>query len=59
MTSDGTSYELVVLSDPTGRTEAIDPRIDVNPFRTEESECYGLEVLTDEKSEEEESTKKD
>ena len=56
---DGTSYELVVLSDPTGRTEAIDPRIDVNPFRTEESECYELQVLTDERSEEKESTIKD
>ncbi len=41
---DGSSYELLVLNDPTAVSEAIQPQISVNPFQTAESECYELNL---------------
>ena len=43
-TEDGSSYELIILNDPTAVSQAIEPRLDVNPFRTEKSECYELDI---------------
>jgi len=46
-TVDGSSYELFVLKDPTAVSEALEPQISVNPFRTEKSECYELYIQAD------------
>jgi len=46
-TEDGRSYELITLNDPTAVSRAVEPRISINPFRTEQSELYELEIQPD------------
>lgn len=42
--ANATEYELVVLEDPLGDTEASTPQVKVNPFRTGAADSYELHV---------------
>jgi len=46
-TSDRSAYEVVVLNDPTGHEEAVERKIEVNPYYTKESNCFELTIQTD------------
>ncbi|KXA92720.1 hypothetical protein AKJ65_07170 [candidate division MSBL1 archaeon SCGC-AAA259E19] len=46
------TFELVSLKDPLGCSEALDRKMEINPFHTEESECFELESADESNSSE-------
>jgi hypothetical protein len=49
-TDDASEYEIVVLNDPIRHEDAITRTLDINPFYTEASDCYQLDIQIDSQS---------
>lgn len=56
--ADATEYEIVVLQDPLGDSEASTPQVKVNPFRTESADAFELNV-DDEKTKDNERSEEE